>query len=458
MFAIIDTETTGGKPLNDRVTEIAIIIHNGKRVVESYSTLINPCRKIDPFVSGMTGITDEMVQDAPLFGDVVQKIIDLTEGKIFVAHNVRFDYGVLRNEFKRLGKTFIRKQLCTVKLTRKIIPGLPSYSLGRLCESLDIQIQNRHRALGDAEATAVLFEKLLLNDRKEMIRSELNEGLVDGILPPNIQKNQIEVLPEDPGVYYFLDQHKKILYIGKSTNIRKRVISHFSNDLKSQKSASMKEKIHSIDYKLTGNELVALLEESNEIKRHMPPYNVSQRIKKYRQGVFLRNDENGFRYFRMEALKLHEEPVMKATTPRIAQKMIEELNLKHNLKAYVSLTPKLIKLGTLEEFRNAQNEKIEEVLKAYYFAHPHFFIVTEAVNPDERTLIWIENNAYKGMGNVSIEDNFSDVNLLKERINLYKDHPDIRSILRAWLKKSKKTEIISYQLKQDYGNNDLNAL
>ena len=291
MFAIIDTETTGGKPLNDRVTEIAIIVHNGKRVIESYSTLINPCRKIDPFVSGMTGITDEMVQDAPLFSDVVQKIIDLTEGKIFVAHNVRFDYGVLRNEFKRLGKTFIRKQLCTVKLSRKIIPGLPSYSLGRLCESLDIQIQNRHRALGDAEATAVLFERLLLNDRKEMIRSELNEGLTDGILPPNIQKNQVEILPEDPGVYYFLDQNKKILYIGKSTNIRKRVISHFSNDLKSQKSASMKEKIHGIDYKLTGNELVALLEESNEIKRFMPPYNVSQRIKKYRQGIFLRSDD-----------------------------------------------------------------------------------------------------------------------------------------------------------------------
>ena len=174
MFAIIDTETTGGKPLNDRITEIAIIVHNGKRVVESYSTLINPCRKIDPFVSGMTGITDEMVADAPIFADVVQRVIDLTEGKIFVAHNVRFDYGVIINEFKRLGKTFIRKQLCTVKLSRKIIPGLPSYSLGRLCESLDIHILNRHRALGDAEATSIVFEKLLLNDRKEVIRRELD--------------------------------------------------------------------------------------------------------------------------------------------------------------------------------------------------------------------------------------------------------------------------------------------
>ena len=446
MFAIIDTETTGGKPLNDRITEIAIIIHNGKRVVESYSTLINPCRKIDPFVSGMTGITDEMVADAPLFADVIQRVIDLTEGKIFVAHNVRFDYGVIRNEFKRLGKTFIRKQLCTVKLSRKILPGLPSYSLGRLCESLDIHILNRHRALGDAEATSILFEKLLLNDRKEVIRSELAEGLVDGILPANLSKSQVEELPEEPGVYYFLDQQQKVLYIGKSTNIRKRVISHFSNDLKSQKSASMKEKIYHVDYRLTGNELVALLEESHEIKRQMPPYNVTQRIKKYRQGIFLRSDEHGFRFFKMEALKLHEEPVMKATTPRIAQKMIDELNLRHHLRAYVNLTPKLLKQGTLESFRDSHNQKVEEILKAFYFSHPHFFIVTEAINPEERTLIWVENNQYKGFGNVSVHDNFDDIESLKLRIKPYVDHPDIRGILKAWLKKSKKTELIKYQL------------
>ena len=444
MFAILDTETTGGKPIDDRITEIAIFIHNGKRVVESYSTLINPCRKIDPFVSGMTGITNEMVADAPKFEEVAQKIWDLTEGKIFVAHNARFDYGMLRNEFRRLGKIFTRKQLCTVKLARKIIPGMQSYSLGRLCEDIGIKLNNRHRAYGDAEATVLLFEKLMLNDRKEIIRTELQEGLDDNILPPNISRNQVEKLPEEPGVYYFLDENQKVQYIGKSANIYKRVLSHFSNDIKTEKGARLKEKIYDISFQLTGSELLAMLIESDEIKRKMPPFNVAQKIKKYRQGIFLRKDEHGFYYFKTENLKADEQPLVKATTPRIANKMVDDLNFKHQLRAYNNLIPKLKNLGTLDEFVKSHNEKIEQLIQRFYFDHPHFFIVNEAVNPDERTIIWVENNEYKGYGNIHIQDGLSDIDSLKEKITYKKDNPDIRTILRAWLKKNKKTHIIKY--------------
>jgi DNA polymerase-3 subunit epsilon len=444
MFAILDTETTGGKPIDDRITEIAIFIHNGKRVVESFSTLINPCRKIDPFVSGMTGITNEMVADAPKFEEVAQKIWELTEGKIFVAHNARFDYGMLRNEYRRLGKIFTRKQLCTVKLARKIIPGMQSYSLGKLCDDIGIKLNNRHRAYGDAEATVLLFEKLLLNDRKEVIRTELNEGLEDNILPPNINRSKVEHLPEEPGVYYFLDQSQKVIYIGKSSNIYKRVISHFSNDIKTEKGARMKERIHEISYQLTGSELVAMLVESDEIKRKMPEFNVSQRIKKYRQGVFLRTDEHGFYYFKAENLKVDEAPLLKATTPRVANKMVDDLNFRHNLRAYTTLISKLKNLGTLEQFAASHNEKIESLIQTFYYEHPNFFIVNEAVNPDERTLIWVENNEYKGFGNINIQDGFEDIELLKEKITYKKDNPDIKSILRAWLKKNKKTMILKY--------------
>lgn len=444
MFAILDTETTGGKPIDDRITEIAIFIHNGKRVVESYSTLINPCRKIDPFVSGMTGITNEMVADAPKFEEVAQKIWELTEGKIFVAHNARFDYGMLRNEFRRLGKIFTRKQLCTVKLARKIIPGMQSYSLGRLCEDIGIKLNNRHRAYGDAEATVLLFEKLMLNDRKEIIRSELHEGLDDNILPPNISRTQVENLPEEPGVYYFLDEHQKVQYIGKSSNIYKRVLSHFSNDIKTEKGARLKEKIYDISFQLTGSELLAMLIESDEIKRKMPPFNIAQKIKKYRQGVFLRKDEHGFYFFKSENLKADEQPLMKATTPRVANKMVDELNFKHQLRAYTSLIPKLKNIGTLDEFVKSHNDKIEHIIQHFYFDHPHFFIVNEAVNPDERTIIWVENNEYKGYGNIHVQDGLNDIDSLKEKITYKKDNPDIRTILRAWLKKNKKTHLIKY--------------
>lgn len=444
MFAILDTETTGGKPIDDRITEIAIFIHNGKRVVESYSTLINPNRKIDPFVSGMTGITNEMVADAPPFEEVAQKIWELTEGKIFVAHNARFDYGMLRNEFRRLGKIFNRKQLCTIKLARKIIPGMQSYSLGRLCEDIGIKLNNRHRAYGDAEATVLLFERLMLNDRKEIIRTELHEGLDDNILPPNVTRAQVEQLPEEAGVYYFLDEHQKILYIGKSNNIYKRVLSHFSNDIKTEKGARLKDKIYDISFQLTGSELVAMLVESDEIKRKMPPFNVSQRIKKYRQGVFLRTDEHGFHYFKAENLKADEEPIIKATTPRIANKMVDELNFRHNLRAYTTLIPKLKSMGTLDQFAKSHNEKIESLIQGFYFEHPNFFIVNEAVNPNERTLIWVENNIYKGYGDVNVLDGFDDLESLKEKIVFKKDNPDIRAILRSWLKKNKKTMVLKY--------------
>lgn len=444
MFAIIDTETTGGKPMEDRIMEIAIIIHNGKRVVETYSTLINPVRKIDPFVSAMTGITQQMVADAPLFEDVIEKIEELTEGKIFVAHNARFDYGMIRNEYKRLGRQYNRKQLCTVKVARHVFPGLPSYSLGRLCESLEISLNNRHRAFGDAEATTLLFEKLLLNDRKEVIRTELNSGLEDAILPIHLSRDSVDILPEETGVYYFLDERKKILYIGKSTNIKKRIISHFSSDIKSKRFAEMKDKVHSVDYVLTGSELVALLKESDEIKRFMPPFNLAQKIRKYRVGIFIRENEDRLKYFSSEALKLEEEPLIKATTPRMANQIIEEFNHRYNLKAIQHMVPKMKSQGTFEDFAKKHNEKIEQIAAQFYFEYPSFFLIGEGVNPAEKSIIWVEKNTYKGFGYASLNEGYENIESLKACITPYRDNPDTRGILRTWLKKNKKSTLIKY--------------
>src|SRR5690606_10939484 len=172
-----------------------------------------------------------MVKDAPTFRELAGRIMELTDNKIFVAHNVRFDYGILRNEFRRIGIRFDRKQLCTVKLSRKILPGYKSYSLGKLCKEIGIQIDGRHRAYGDAEATAQLFEKIVLNDRKQLIRSMLEEELSEDAFPPNLSKERVDDLPEETGVYYFMDAEGKPLYIGKNKNIRKRVIQHFTDDL-----------------------------------------------------------------------------------------------------------------------------------------------------------------------------------------------------------------------------------
>jgi len=165
MFAIIDIETTGNHYKYGNITEIAVYQHNGQKVTNSYSTLINPEIDIPYFITKLTGINNAMIKDAPKFYEVAKTVNDLTEGRIFVAHNVQFDYRFIKEEYARLGFDYHRKTLCTVKLSRKLLPGHPSYSLGRLCSDLGISIKGRHRAAGDAFATVKLFEILLERNR-----------------------------------------------------------------------------------------------------------------------------------------------------------------------------------------------------------------------------------------------------------------------------------------------------
>ncbi len=168
MYAIVDIETTGGSSRLEKITEIAIYIHDGTKITEEYSTLINPERNIPYFITNLTGITNEMVEKAPCFYEVAKKIVEITEGKIFVAHNARFDYSFIRQEFSMLGYNFRRPLLDTVSLSRKLLPGHRSYSLGNLCSDLGIEINGRHRASGDAFATVRLFEMLLEKDSEKL--------------------------------------------------------------------------------------------------------------------------------------------------------------------------------------------------------------------------------------------------------------------------------------------------
>ena len=186
MYAIIDIETTGGNPRTDKITEIAVLVHDGKKVVNEFSTLINPECKIPYHISQITGITNEMVSNAPRFYEVARQLVEITENAVFVAHNVAFDYGFVKQEFKRLGYDFSREQLCTVRLSRKIIPGHRSYSLGNLCEELRIPIVGRHRAMGDAEATAKLFDILLQSETSAQTSYILNPSNLPRDLHPDL--------------------------------------------------------------------------------------------------------------------------------------------------------------------------------------------------------------------------------------------------------------------------------
>jgi len=284
MYAILDIETTGLSPANEKIIEIAVFIHDGTKVTEEFHTLINPEKNIPYNITRLTGITNEMVEDAPKFWQVAKDLVLLTEGKSIVAHNASFDYNFIRTEFKNLGYSYKRERLCTVKLSRKIIPHHRSYSLGKLCTDLNIKIDGRHRAAGDAYATVLLFEHLL------SLSPTL--GKADSSKFYNISADVIKNLPEKTGVYYFHNANGDVIYVGKSKNIKTRVFSHFNNE-NSERAQRMVDEIHEISYELTGSELVALLLESQEIKIHKTKYNRKQRRVTSHYGIYKFTNEHG---------------------------------------------------------------------------------------------------------------------------------------------------------------------
>ncbi|GAA4297564.1 exonuclease domain-containing protein [Nibribacter koreensis] len=465
MYAIIDIETTGSQPSDDRITEIAVFIHDGNQVVDQYSTLINPGRPIPFFISQLTGITDEMVRDAPKFHEVAKDIVQITEGKVFVAHNVRFDYSFLKKEFSDLGFNYQRKTLCTVRLSRKLMPGLPSYSLGKLCKSIDIPLQMRHRAIGDAEATAVLFDRLLKIDQAKVDAdqddkldsgSSLTKEIKTSLLPPNISREMVDALPLEAGVYYFHDEHGEIIYVGKSKSIRKRIIQHFSIDFKSKKSIEFKNRIASITYERTGSELVALLFESDEIKKRKPFYNRAQRRSVYHSGIFTYTDQNGYLRMTFQKAKTEKAPVITLANQFQAKNFLFSRVAKFNLcqklcDLYKSngacfdyqvhqCNGACIGLEPPEEY----NKRVQEALDAFKYDHDNFVVIGKGRQPDEKSVVVVENGSYRGFGYIDESFSASTLEDFLDVIKRYNDNKDTQQILRGYLRTKHSDKVLIF--------------
>ncbi|SMP23485.1 DNA polymerase-3 subunit epsilon [Muriicola jejuensis] len=271
MYSILDIETTGGKYNEEGITEIAIHKFDGHRVVDQFISLVNPEREIQPFVVNLTGINSKMLQSAPKFHEVAKRIVEITEGTTLVAHNAQFDYRILRTEFRRLGYNYERKTLCTVDLAKQLIPEAESHSLGKLVRSLGIPVSDRHRANGDALATLKLFKVLLSKDLDKTIIREVTRGETLGELSQR-QLRIVDQMPSATGVYYMFNKYKKIIYLGKSIDIKKRVNEHFTSDRDICR--YLQKEARKVTYELTGNELVAYLKVNEEIKRNPPKYPV----------------------------------------------------------------------------------------------------------------------------------------------------------------------------------------
>jgi DNA polymerase-3 subunit epsilon len=271
-LAFVDLETTGAAATADRITEIGMVLVDESGVSE-WSSLVNPGTPIPPFITGLTGISDVMVAEAPDFAKIAGEISERLAGRLFVAHNARFDYGFLKNEFRRAGLDFRATVLCTVKLSRKMFPQHPRHNLDSLIARHGLQVGDRHHALGDARLIYQFWQKLHAELPAEQIEAVVAAITARPSLPPHLDPAVVESLPEGPGVYLFYGENALPLYVGKSTGIRKRVLSHFAADHATAKEMSLAQQVRRIECVQTGGEISALLKEAELIKRLQPTHN-----------------------------------------------------------------------------------------------------------------------------------------------------------------------------------------
>lgn len=454
MYAIIDVETTGGVAKYERITEIAIVVHDGDKVVHTFSTLLNPERSIPRQITQITGITDQMVARAPKFFEVAKQIVQLTEGMIFVAHNVNFDYSFVREEFARLGYDFQRRQLCTVRLSRKVFPGLASYSLSNLKNHFQIYAEKSHRALDDTLATTRLFEKILAEQEgKQSIRTLVNLGVKETKLPPNITLERLHAVPETCGVYYFHDKDGRVIYVGKSLNIRKRLFEHFADQ--TAKGEKIRLGIADVSWEVTGSELVALLHESAEIKRLQPAVNRAQRARQHAGAIFAYTDLQGYRClaFGKNSVKNAKNLELIAEYPKpdnarnYLQSLVYQHELCHRLSHLDSSEQACFHYNIKKCFGACVGEELPEdynvrvemaIAKISRRLSGSFFFIEKGRTEGEVAVVGVQEGRYMGYGYINAEEGSQTAEDLLECLTTTYSDPDAGRIILGYVERHPK--------------------
>jgi len=443
MFAVVDIETTGGSSKNGRIIEIAIYITDGNTIQNHFSTLINPQMPIPAFISSLTGIHDDMVAEAPLFAAVASRIDTITTDKIFVAHSVNFDFSFVKMEFARLGHDYERKRLCTVRLSRKIFPGYRSYGLGNICDRLDIRIEDRHRAAGDAYATAVLMKKLVAADTEGHIRKALQPSSKESKLPANLPQSHFEALPERPGVYYFKDQKQKVIYVGKAKNLKKRVASHFTASGSHGSKNNFVNRIHALDFVETGNEMIALLLESHEIKKHWPIYNRSQKQLTFNHAVYCYEDHGGYLRLVLSRAKRGIKPVFVCSTDQQGRDELYALVRNYKLCARMcGLQPAKqtcfdYSIGKCdgacagEIAPEVYNARVERAIASQEAIKQSYVILGTGRKFGEYSAVVVDSGIYRGFGFVDQESSISRLEDWLDHIDFYQETPEVKNIIHS---------------------------
>ncbi|MFK7004567.1 exonuclease [Flavobacterium covae] len=453
MYCILDIETTGGQYNEEGITEIAIYKFDGHEIVDQFISLVNPEIPIQPFVVKLTGINNAMLRSAPKFYEIAKRIIEITEGCIIVAHNASFDYRVIKTEFRRLGFDFQKQTLCTVELSKKLLPDLPSYSLGKLVRSLGIPVADRHRASGDAMATVRLFKLLLAKDiEKDIVRSFIKTEIKSGMAPKLL--DIVEALPSKTGIYYIHNEKGDLIYIGKSKNIKKRVNQHFTGT--SKKSKKIQKEVYAVTFEETGSELIALLKESEEIKINKPIYNRAQRKTIFPWALYAEKDTQG--YLALKVLKAdgRKKEITSFSSQLEGKNALFQITEKYQLcqkinglydtkKSCFQYDIKQCFGACIQkEAPDAYNLRVNEFISKHQFHNNTMVIVDKGRTLEERSAVVIENGIYKGYCFYDLNHQINTLQILKNILVPMQNTRDSRNIIQHYINKKKMLKLVKY--------------
>lgn len=431
LYAVVDIETTGSYAAANGITEIGIVIHDGQQVLDFYETLVNPHVPIPFFIQRLTGIDDEMVANAPSFEEIAAQVYELLQDKVFVAHNVNFDYSFVKHHLDRAGYELNNKKLCTVRLSRKVLPGLAGYSLGKLTQQLGINHAQRHRAGGDALATADLLAICVKKDENGEIQKMLKGRTGEQYLPPHLPIEQIASMPGTPGVYYFYNAAGKVIYVGKAKNLHKRVKSHFSNNKANRQKQDFLRETRRISYKQCATELMANILESTEIRRLWPVHNRSQRGYLAQYGLYVYEDRMGYKRFAIEKTKHSVQPIYTFNS------IIEGHNRLRELIEEFGLCSRLCNLSTDEDcgcgthaIAPLYNEKAEKAINFLKRKMPSFAYIDKGIEDNEQSCILVREGNLYGMGYITdVKTQLENIETLQQMLEPLQDNDFIRNLV-----------------------------
>ncbi len=422
--------------------------------MDQFISLINPERDIQPFVVNLTGINNNMLRNAPKFYEVAKRIVEITEACIIVAHNAQFDYRILCTEFKRLGFEYERESLCTVELSKHLIPGQQSYSLGKLVRSLGIPVSDRHRASGDALATVKLFKMLMDKDTsKHIIQNSVRSNPKHQLEPRHI--DIIDELPAITGVYYIHKADGEIIYIGKSKNIKKRITQHFTNT--NPKSKKIQALVSAVTYEATGSELVALLKESEEIKRIKPVFNRALRRTRFTHALYSFIDEHHYINLKIDIVDRKKKPITTFSNRQSGKnfilKAIEEYQLCQKLTGLYKTKTSCFNYDIKtcngacirEEPIESYNKRVETLISKNSYSNKNMVIIDKGRDIDERSAILIENGVFRGLGFFNLNYQINNIEVLKSIITPMNNNRDTQHIIQSYLRKNKKVKQIIFE-------------